>query len=151
MVVKKLVIRHCKNTAFSLTIACPVFVCFFDFSFFWAFIFIFLLIFPLCLVHSVQVERASGGFHIDLDDFLTGLLFLANELVGVSFPLFLLSCKLIFVHKLFNVRVYSPFGLHCNSCHVVGVQCPMSSSDFVRIASLTLVRVISVKPRHWSP
>lgn len=29
---------------------------------------------------GVQVERASGGFHIDLDDFLTGLLFLANEL-----------------------------------------------------------------------
>ena len=99
----------------------------------------------------MQVERASGGFHIDLDDFLTGLLFLANELVGFSFSLFLLSCKLIFVHKLFNVLVYSPFGLHCNSCHVVGVQCPMSSSDFVRIASLTLVHVISVKPRHWSP
>ncbi|KAK2548791.1 Translin [Acropora cervicornis] len=29
---------------------------------------------------GVQVERASGGFHIDLDDFLTGLLLLANEL-----------------------------------------------------------------------
>ena len=80
----------------------------------------------------MQVERASGGFHIDLDDFLTGLLLLANELVGVSFPFFLLSCKLIFVHKLFNDRVYSPFGLHCNSCHVVGVRCPVSSSDFVR-------------------
>ena len=80
----------------------------------------------------MQDERASGGFHIDLDDFLTGLLLLANELVGVSFPLFLLSCKFIFVHKLFNVRVYSPFGLHCRSCYVVGVQCPVSSCEFVR-------------------
>ncbi|XP_068755000.1 translin-like [Montipora capricornis] len=29
---------------------------------------------------GVQVERGSGGFHIDLEDFLTGLLLLANEL-----------------------------------------------------------------------
>ncbi|KAL9966965.1 hypothetical protein ACROYT_G025115 [Oculina patagonica] len=29
---------------------------------------------------GVQVERSSDGFHIDLDDFLTGLLLLANEL-----------------------------------------------------------------------
>ncbi|KAL9966976.1 hypothetical protein ACROYT_G025127 [Oculina patagonica] len=29
---------------------------------------------------GVQVQRSSDGFHIDLDDFLTGLLLLANEL-----------------------------------------------------------------------
>lgn len=28
------------------------------------------------------MERASDGFHIDLDDFLSGLLLLANELVS---------------------------------------------------------------------
>ena len=32
----------------------------------------------------MQVERGSGGFHIDLEDFLTGLLLLANELVSLS-------------------------------------------------------------------
>lgn len=32
----------------------------------------------------VQVERSSDGFHIDLDDFLTGLLLLANELVSFT-------------------------------------------------------------------
>ena len=30
----------------------------------------------------VQVERSSSGFFIDLDDFLTGVLLLANELVS---------------------------------------------------------------------
>lgn len=33
---------------------------------------------------TVQVERSSEGFHIDLDDFLTGLLLLANELVSFT-------------------------------------------------------------------
>ena len=33
---------------------------------------------------TVQVERSSDGFHIDLDDFLTGLLLLANELVSFT-------------------------------------------------------------------
>ena len=44
----------------------------------------------------MQVERASGGFHIDLDDFLTGLLLLANELVSLSFPVFLFPYKFVF-------------------------------------------------------
>ena len=35
-------------------------------------------------VRSVQVERGSEGFHIDLDDFLSGLLLLANELVSCN-------------------------------------------------------------------
>ena len=30
------------------------------------------------------MERSSDGFHIDLDDFLTGLLLLANELVSFT-------------------------------------------------------------------
>ena len=38
----------------------------------------------LSLIVSVQVDRStSDGFHIDLDDFLTGLLLLANELVSL--------------------------------------------------------------------
>ena len=37
-----------------------------------------------CLPLAVQVERSPDGFHIDLDDFLTGLLLLANELVSFT-------------------------------------------------------------------
>lgn len=35
------------------------------------------------LVLVVQVDRTTDGFHIDLDDFLTGLLLLANEMVSL--------------------------------------------------------------------
>ena len=40
------------------------------------------------LVLVVQVDRTTDGFHIDLDDFLTGLLLLANEMVSLRVIIF---------------------------------------------------------------